>query len=69
MRSQRLSLSDVRPLAGAGIEMVELRPGELRFLRFAPSRGRELKLDEDGHVCWEDHVRPLAGAGIEIEKP
>ena len=36
---------------------------------FAPSRGRELKLDLQGQGQILHHVRPLAGAGIEMDVP
>ena len=55
----------VRPLAGAGIEMIQ-QSIEFLFLLFAPSRGRELKCC-GALRCWCCYpVRPLAGAGIEI---
>ena len=53
----------VRPLAGAGIEIVVVEIVPIKINPFAPSRGRELKLDEDGHVCWEDHRSPPPGGG------
>ena len=60
--------TDVRPLAGAGIEMLIDGLGNRRVL-FAPSRGRELKYQAHRQDHHNQRVRPLAGAGIEIEKP
>ena len=55
----------VRPLAGAGIEIVLVAPGSLNCM-FAPSRGRELKCNVGRGYIQDGDVRPLAGAGIEI---
>ena len=69
MKSMRTNpfraLPDVRPLAGAGIEI--LKTEDLTGLaKFAPSRGRELKSFETVSSASRGMVRPLAGAGIEI---
>ena len=56
----------VRPLAGAGIEIVHHRSHPGNRGRFAPSRGRELKLSTTVRTPETVAVRPLAGAGIEI---
>ena len=57
--------SDVRPLAGAGIE-ITLPDALGTGSRFAPSRGRELKSRMRSTPRSFATVRPLAGAGIEI---
>ena len=55
---------EVRPLAGAGIEIIPSCPSS-DWIGFAPSRGRELKWGCTA-FCLSPQVRPLAGAGIEI---
>ena len=55
----------VRPLAGAGIEIVDVLQENVSG-GFAPSRGRELKCGVGEVTISEILVRPLAGAGIEM---
>ena len=63
----RRRLCRVRPLAGAGIEILSLRFADTMVKLFAPSRGRELKFLTSRLSQNYPCVRPLAGAGIEID--
>ena len=54
------SVFNVRPLAGAGIEIVLIVP-ENPFFPFAPSRGRELKLDKLGRAALPPGSPPRGG--------
>ena len=58
----------VRPLAGAGIEIELFSVAISKFQEFAPSRGRELKLQGSTGVSTGNQFAPSRGRELKYRK-